>query len=224
LAEAKAAEQTATASVQGLSAASGGGGNLVLRSPITGVIIDRDVVQGQLVGPEHTLFRVGDLSKLWLTAHVFERDAVRVRVGSIARVVLTAFPGKTFEARVTLIGSEIEAVSRTIPVRLELANQDGAIRPGMSASVSIPLGGDAGTLVTVPLASLQRVGESWGVFLPKGEGRFEFRAVGRGRELGGEVEILQGLQAGHEVVVDGAFLLKAEADKARGEGAGHHDH
>jgi cobalt-zinc-cadmium efflux system membrane fusion protein len=101
-------------------------------------------------------------------------------------------------------------------------NADGLLRPGMSATVALPLGDETGNVVTVPLASVQRVGTGWVVFLPrKEEGHFDVRAIGRGRELGGEVEVLSGLRAGELVVVDGSFLLKAESDKARGEGGGH---
>jgi len=75
----------------------------------------------------------------------------------------------------------------------------------------------------VPVAALQRLHDAWCVFVPKGKGVFEVRTVGRGRDLGGEVEIVSGARAGEVVVVEGAFLLKAEAEKAEGEG-GHHDH
>jgi cobalt-zinc-cadmium efflux system membrane fusion protein len=116
----------------------------------------------------------------------------------------------------------VDPGSRTIPVRLEVANADGRLRPGMSATVWLPVG-DEGRLLAVPAASLQRLHEAWCVFLPRGEGRFEARRVGRGRDLGGEVEILSGIAAGETVVVEGAFLLKAEGEKAESEGA-HHDH
>jgi cobalt-zinc-cadmium efflux system membrane fusion protein len=89
----------------------------------------------------------------------------------------------------------------------------------MSASISVPLGdvGDAPVIV-VPAAAVQRVGATWVVFLPRGQGVFEARPIGRGRDLSGEIEVLSGLQPGDELVIDGAFLLKAEADKARGGG------
>jgi membrane fusion protein, heavy metal efflux system len=75
----------------------------------------------------------------------------------------------------------------------------------------------------VPAAALQRLDDAWCVFVPRGPGAFEVRTVGRGRDLGGEVEVLSGLSAGETVVVEGAFLLKAEGEKAEGAGA-HHDH
>ena len=111
-----------------------------------------------------------------------------------------------------------------MPVRLEVPNTDGVLRPGMSASVSMPVGEAGGQVVAVPIAAVQRVGDKWSVFVPRGPGAFEAKPVGRGRDLGGEVEILSGLAPGDEVVVDGAFLLKAEFDKARGEGGHDHDH
>lgn len=223
-ASAAAELSAAQAALKALSSGGGSGSQLVLRSPVDGVVIERAVVQGQLVDPSRTLFRVGDLSRLWLEAHVFERDAVDVKPGTSARVTLTALPGKSFEARVAVIGREVDASSRTISVRLELDNPDDVLRPGMSATVHLPLGDTSGTVVTVPLAAVQRVGETWCVFVPRAAGVYQVRQIGRGRELGGEIEVVRGLVAGENVVVDGSFLLKAEADKARGEGGEAHEH
>ena len=196
---------------------------LVLRSPIAGTVIERNVVTGQMTDPSKPLFRIGDLSNLWLVVHAFERDAVRVRTGSVARVSFPALPGRLFSGTVVLVGRQVDTVSRTIPVRIEIENSGGILRPGMSAAAWVRLGDAGGEVVAVPAASLQRMQDEWRVFVPKGEGAFEMRAVGRGRDLGGEVEIVTGLRPGENVVVDGAFLLKAEGEKARGEGE-HHDH
>lgn len=220
LTEAQAAAKIAAATVK----AFGSDGGTLLRSPVAGTVIERGAVIGQLADPAKTLFRIGDLGTLWLTAHVFERDAVRVKTGTQASASFAALPGVTTPAAITWIGREVDAKSRTIPVRLEVANADGSLRPGMSAMVSLPLGDGTGSVVAVPIAAVQRVGEDWVVFIPHGEGVFDIRAIGRGRDLGGEVEILSGLANGETVVVDGAFLLKAEADKARGEGGGHDHH
>jgi cobalt-zinc-cadmium efflux system membrane fusion protein len=196
---------------------------LPLRAPVAGTVIERDVARGQMVEPARVLFRVADLSRLWLTVHAFERDAVRVGAGATARVSLAALPGQTFSGPVALVGRRVDPGSRTVDVRVELDNTDGLLRPGMSASAWLPFGEAASMVVAVPAAALQRVTEGWAVFLPRGEGVFEPRQVGRGRDLGGEVEILEGLTPGETVVVEGAFLLKAEAEKARGKGE-HHEH
>lgn len=194
-----------------------------LRSPIAGTVIERNVVRGQVADPSRPLFRIADLAQLWLITHAFERDAVRVKPGTAARVTLSALPGQTFPGMVTLVGSQVDADSRTIPIRINLMNRDGLFRPGMSATAAVLLGDETSTLLAIPAASLQRLQKGWCVFLPRGEDRFEIRPVGRGRDLGGEIEIISGLQAGETVVVEGAFLLKAEAEKSRGEGE-HHEH
>jgi membrane fusion protein, heavy metal efflux system len=192
-----------------------------LRSPIEGTVIDRDAVQGQLAEPSKPLFRVGDLGRLWLNVHTFERDAVRVKLGSNARITFPALPGRKFSGRVTLVGKQVEPESRTVPVRIEIENRDGLLRPGMSATASLIVGQQTGDVLAVPAASLQRMQERWIVFIPRSETEFEMREVGRGRDLGDEAEILSGLKTGETVVVDGAFLLKAQADRTKGEGEEH---
>jgi cobalt-zinc-cadmium efflux system membrane fusion protein len=225
--EAEAARTVAGGGLAQFAGAQGSSG-LVLRAPVAGTVIDRNVVIGQLADPSKTLFRIGDLSKLWLIAHVFERDAVRVRVGATGTATFAALPGKTVEGTIGWIGREVETASRTVPVRLEIPNADGVLRPGMSASVSLPVGdiggAGGGQIVAVPIAAVQRVADKWVVFVPRGPGEFEAKAIGRGRDLGGEVEIFGGLAAGDVVVVDGAFLLKAELVKASGEGGHDHEH
>jgi cobalt-zinc-cadmium efflux system membrane fusion protein len=225
LRSAEASAGSARATLQAMGTAPGQaaeGAVLRLSAPLSGVVIERSLALGQVVEAARTLFRVGDLSKLWLVAHAPERDAVRVAPRSTARVAIPARPGQALSARVLQVGSQVEVGSRTIPVRLEVPNPGGVLRPGMSATVWLPVG-EGAAVIAVPAAALQRLDDRWCVFVPREAGTFEVRTVGRGRDLGGEVEIVSGLQAGETVVVDGAFLLKAEAEKARGEGA-HHDH
>jgi len=218
-AELRAAE--ASLHALGMSGDDGGSSEVTLRSPIAGTVIERTAVRGQMADPATPLMRIADLSRLWLVAHVFERDVVRLSPGADARVTFPALPGRTFAARIALVGKQVEVSSRTVPVRIEIANEEGVLRPGMSAAAWMALGEAEVPIVAVPVAALQRWRDQWCVFVPATEGTFEIRAVGRGRDLGGEVEVLNGLQAGELVVADGAFLLKAEADRARGEGEPH---
>jgi cobalt-zinc-cadmium efflux system membrane fusion protein len=136
-------------------------------------------------------------------------------------VAVPALPGTALEGRVALVGTQVDVSSRTIPVRIEVDNPTGVLRPGMSATAWLPVGEGAAVLA-VPAAALQRLDDRWCVFVPRSEAAFAIRPVGRGRDLGGEVEILNGLAAGEKVVVAGAFLLTAEAEKARGAGEHHH--
>lgn len=226
LAAAQAELRAAVAVLQALGASPIRGGDasrLPLVAPIAGTIIERNIALGQMLDPEDVAFRVGDLSHVWLVAHAFERDAVRVAVGAPARVTLAAFPGQSFTGRVAYVGRQVESSSRTIPVRVELSNERGLLRPGMSGNAWLQLSTAGQTVLTVPVASLQRVRDQWVVFVPKSELAFEIRTIGRGRDLQGEVEVLAGLRQGETIVLDGAFLLKAEAEKAE-DGGEHHDH
>jgi len=223
LASANAASRAARDVLVSLGASRGSGGRFILSSPIAGTVIDRTALLGRLVDSGEPLFVVGDLSRLWLTVHVFERDALRIRTNGTARVDFPALPNRTFTGRVTHIASRVDPASRTLAVRIEIDNAGGELRPGMSASALVPIGDSTDTVVAVPIEAVQRLAEGWCVFLPRGTaGEFEIRTVGRGRDLGVDVEILSGLRAGEPVVVDGAFLLKAEAEKSRGGGADHH--
>ena len=193
----------------------------VLRSPVSGSVIERRAVVGQMLDPSTPAFRVGDLSTLWLTVHAFERDAVRIQNGTAARIVFPALPGQDFAGKVTVAGQHVESESRTVPIRIDVENMSGVLRPGMSATAVLPVGATGAPILTVPVAAVQRVRNEWCVFLPKGEGAFEIRRIGRGRDLAGEVEVLSGLRSGEQIVVDGAFLLKAQAEKGQ---AGHDEH
>jgi cobalt-zinc-cadmium efflux system membrane fusion protein len=192
-----------------------------LRSPVGGSVIERRAVVGQMLDPATPAFRVGDLSTLWLTVHAFERDAVRIQKASAAGVTFPALPGRDFEGEVTMVGHHVESQSRTVPVRIDVSNEGGLLRPGMSATAVLPVGGEGDPILTVPVAAVQRVRNDWCVFLPKGEGTFEVRRIGRGRDLAGEVEILSGVRAGEQIVVDGAFLLKAQAERGEADHDAH---
>jgi len=223
VATAEAEVRAARAGLRALGASdeSSDSSELILRSPVDGTVIERNAMQGQMADPAQPLFRIGDLSQLWLVVHAFERDAVRLTPGTTARVSFSALPGRAFTGNVALVGKQVDASSRTIPVRIVVANSEQLLRPGMSATAWVPVGKSSEKMVTVPVAALQRIENEWLVFLPTGQDSFEIRPVGRGRDLGTEIEIVSGLKPGERVVIEGAFLLKAEAEKARGEGSEH---
>jgi cobalt-zinc-cadmium efflux system membrane fusion protein len=184
----------------------------VLRTPVAGSVIERAAVLGQMLDPATPAFRIGNLATLWLTVHAFERDAVRIRQGVAARLAFPALPGEDFDGVVTLVGRQVDSASRTVPVRIDVKNRRSALRPGMSATATLTVGETGAAILAVPAASVQRVRNEWSVFLPMDENHFEIRRIGRGRDLGDEVEVLSGLKAGETIVVDGAFLLKAQAE------------
>ena len=224
-AEAEAGLRAAEASVEALGVSGEGAAGIsgfALLSPISGTVLERAAVQGQTADPSRSLFRIGDLSVLWLIVQTPERDVTRVAVGSPAEIALAALPGQKLRGKVEWVGREVDAHSRTVPVRIAVPNGDGRLKPGMFATAWISTGGQGEKVVAVPAAALQRMDDRWIVFLPRGEGRFEVRPVERGRDLGDEVAILSGLKPGEPVVVEGAFVLRAEAEK--GESGGEHHH
>jgi membrane fusion protein, heavy metal efflux system len=229
LVAAEAAERAARASLTaiGVTANDAAETGLVLRAPVGGTVLERTVAIGQLADPARPLFRVANLGTLWLTVHAFERDAVRLSRGTAARVSFAALPGETFAGTIARVGQQVEPTSRTVAVRIDLPNPKRRLKPGMSASAAVPIGARGDRVLTVPAAALQRVRERWCVFVPDPNAkpgsttRFHIRAVARGRELDGEVEILDGLSPTDRVVSDGAFVLKAELDKRAGSGDAH---
>lgn len=223
LLQAEADGRAAREMLEALGASSGRGASFFLTTPIAGTVIERSALLGRQLDAERPAFVVGELSRLWLIVHAFERDALRMRTNTTARVSFPALPAEPTTGTVTRIGNRVNPVSRSVDVRIEIDNPERVLRPGMSASALVPLGDAAENVVAVPVEALQRTPEGWCVFLPTAEdGVFEIRPVARGRDLGAEVEVLSGLRAGERVVKDGAFLLKAEADKARGGAAEHH--
>jgi membrane fusion protein, heavy metal efflux system len=193
----------------------------VLRASVSGSVIERSAVVGQMLDPASPAFRIGDLSTLWLTVHAFERDAVRIQQGVAARLAFPALPGQDFEGKVMVVGRHVERESRTVPIRIDVRNRNNLLRPGMSATATLPVGETGAAILTVPVTSVQRVRNEWCVFLPRDANHFEIRRIGRGRDLGTEVEVLSGLKAGETIVVDGAFLLKAQAEKGEADHEGH---
>ena len=192
-----------------------------LLAPVDGTVIERRAVIGQLLDPAVPAFQIGNLSTLWLTVHAFERDAVRIRVGMVGQLSFPALPGQDFTGTVRMVGTQVDTESRTVPVRIDVANRDGLLRPGMSATAALPSGAGGAPILTVPVAAVQRVRNEWCVFLPRDASHFEIRRIGRGRDLAGEVEVLSGLSAGEQIVVDGAFLLKAQAEKGEADHDAH---
>jgi cobalt-zinc-cadmium efflux system membrane fusion protein len=195
--------------------------SFALTSPVSGTVIERSAAVGQMLDPASPAFRIANLSTLWLTVHASERDAVRIANGVVAGLAFPALPGQDFEGRVRAVGTQVDSTSRTVPVRIDVVNRGGRLRPGMTATAAVPVGASGAAVLTVPVAAVQRVRNEWCVFLPKDASHFEIRRIGRGRDLAGEVEVLSGLRAGEQVVVDGAFLLKAQAEKGEGD---QHEH
>jgi membrane fusion protein, copper/silver efflux system len=181
-------------------------------SPVTGVVMQKNVIAGQMVRAGQEMFRLTDLSKIWVIADVAEQDIGSVKVGAPAKATFRAFPAKPFEGRVTFVLHELEMATRTAKVRIEIANPEHQIKHEMFAEVEIDAGaGDAARLV-VPASAVIDSGTRQVVIVDRGEGRFEPRPVKLGLRGDGLVEILEGLKAGERVVTSANFLIDAESN------------
>lgn len=189
--------------------ATSGRGMTTIRSPISGVIGTLDARAGVTLAAGQTLAQVNGLGTVWLNAAVPEIRAADVRVGQPANAELAGFPGERFAGRVIAVLPTAQADSRTLTVRIELANRDGRLRPGMFATVH--LGDTSRSALLVPSEAVIRTGRRTLVMLADGKGRFRPAEVRVGRDAGGQTEILAGLTTGEKVVASGQFLLDSEA-------------
>jgi cobalt-zinc-cadmium efflux system membrane fusion protein len=180
-----------------------------IRTPQSGVVLERLVTEGTAVTPGTPMFVVADTSTLWVLAEIDEAALGRVRVGSPVQVAVSAYPSDRFAAKVTLIGDTINPSTRRVVVRCEAQNADGRLKPGMFARVRLE-GVAADPMVHVPVDAVQDLGERRVVFVPGSDGRYVARDVETGEERAGRVEIRRGLAAGDRVVTRGAFLLKSQ--------------
>jgi membrane fusion protein, copper/silver efflux system len=183
---------------------------LTLHAPFGGFVTEKMVQAGQAVEMGMPLYRLADLSTVWVEADVYEQDLRFVRMGGPARVEIAAYPGETLSGRVAYVYPEVRADTRTTRVRIELANPGGRIKPGMYASVQLDVPGTE-RVVTVPRDAVMYSGTHAMVFVRQAEGVFRAREVRVGAEVGARTQILSGLLEGERVVSRANFLLDSES-------------
>ncbi|SBS33463.1 Cation efflux system protein CusB precursor [Marinomonas aquimarina] len=181
-------------------------------APRSGVVDNLSIQDGFYVTPAKTLMSIADLSELWLEAEVFERQASWVKVGQSVTAELDFLPGQRFQSTVDFIYPTLDANTRTLKVRVRLANPDGRLKPKMFAHIDINASRDTQTLL-VPKEAVIRGAKQNRVVLALGEGRFKSVEVQVGAFSDEQAEILAGLQAGDRVVTSAQFLLDSESSK-----------
>ena len=209
---------------------------LTFRSPVSGIITEKKAVQGMRFMPGEALYQVTDLSAVWVVADVFEQDIGLVKTGATAKVRINAYPDKLFEGKVSYVYPTLNAATRTVPVRVELANPGLLLKPSMFAQVELPTSAK-GAVVTVPVSAVIDSGTRQIVLVQVKEGRYEPREVTVGARSDTHIEIREGVKDGERVVVAANFLIDAESNlkaavggftqapattKDGAAGAGHH--
>jgi len=184
--------------------------HITLYAPINGVIAELGVREGMTVMSGAMLFRLVDLSSVWVNAEVPEAQGAWLRPGTAVEARVPSFPGQVFRGRVSAILPEVNAATRTLRARVELANPGGRLKPGMFATLGFAEGAGTRALL-VPSEAVIRTGERSVVIVAESEGKFRPREVELGFESGGKSEIRKGLAEGDKVVVSGQFLIDSEA-------------
>jgi RND family efflux transporter MFP subunit len=193
--------------------------NITVYSPMTGYITDRKAFPQVKVMPDTDLYTIVDLSHVWIMADVFEYEAPNIRVGETARVTLQALPGKSFSARIDYLQPEVDPMTRTLKVRLNMDNPGMMLKPDMYADVEFRV--NIPSTLTVPAEAVLNAGERKTVFVDRGNGYFEPRQVKTGEREGDRIQILSGLNGGERIVTSGNFLIDSESQmKAAASGMG----
>ncbi|MBR0903384.1 efflux RND transporter periplasmic adaptor subunit [Bradyrhizobium liaoningense] len=180
-------------------------------SPRDGIVLQRNAVEGMRAQPGDVLFRIADISQVWATVDLAERDLGNIAVGQPVTVRARSYPGRNFTGLIGVIYPQLNKETRTARVRIELANADLALLPDMYVDAEIDTGTPAPVL-SVSESALLDTGSRQAVLVDKGQGRFEPREVKPGRRGDGYVEIREGVAEGDAVVTSANFLIDAESN------------
>lgn len=207
-AEARAAEEQ----LRALGTGTGGGGSqLALRAPVSGVVVTRDAVVGQPVTADQTIATIADLREVWFLARVFEKNLGQVHVGAPTDVQLNAYPKERFDGSVEYLGRQIDPAARTVTARIRLMNRRDLLRIGLFGVAHVGTGEQEKktAVLVVPRDAVTDIGGKPVVFVQQADGDFDVHEVVLGDSALGNVAVVSGLRAGEPVVVEGVFTLKS---------------
>jgi Cu(I)/Ag(I) efflux system membrane fusion protein len=197
------------AQIRGLARRGEAWENVPVVAPATGYVIDKDVVEGGRIEAGTRVYRIADLSRLWVDADVYESDLTQVKKGQPVSVQLPYVPGRSFEGTVDYIYPTLDGVTRTGRVRVVLGNPGLTLKPDMYADVELAV--DLGERLVIPSSAVIYTGPRRLVFVDLGEGRLRPQEIEVGVRAGDHVEVTQGLEPGDVVVISGNFLIAAES-------------
>ncbi len=191
-----------------------------LTAPFPGTIVSRDITLGEVIKPFDVPFTITDLNTVWVLLDIFEKDLASVLVGSEVLIQVDAYPNDIFRGTITYLSNVLDPDTRVARARVEIANRDGRLRPGMfaTARITVPSTDKKRTALVIPQDAIQRVDETSLVFVEESPGNYLVREVTLGTKTGLYVEVSAGVTEGERVVTQGSFYLKATlvADKLGG--------
>ncbi|MGY4829141.1 efflux RND transporter periplasmic adaptor subunit [Sphaerotilaceae bacterium SBD11-9] len=183
-------------------------------APFAGTVIEKKATLGDLASPTEAMFTVVDLSRLWIQADLPDAALAKVHVGANAKVTVPAYPAEVFSGRVAYIGASLDKDTRTVAARIEVANADGRLKPEMFATATIEVAGDKRAAMALPDAAVVMLSGQPNVFVLH-QGAYEARQVEPGERIAGRTIIKSGVKPGEQVVVAGAYELKARKLKSQ---------
>ena len=183
--------------------------SITVYSPGSGIVIEKNIVQGQKVMSGENLFKIADLSRVWILGEVYEYELPFIKTGQEAKISLSYYPGESFSGRITYIYPYLKPETRTNQIRIEVGNPGLKFKPEMFANLEIHV--DYGTKLTVPADAVLDAGISKIVFIAKGDGYFEPREVKLGVRGEDVYEVLAGVSEGESVVTSANFLIDSES-------------
>jgi cobalt-zinc-cadmium efflux system membrane fusion protein len=193
------------------------GGVLPIKAPIAGIVVERNVVIGQLVDGSTTAFRIVNTSILWADGQVYEKDVPRLSGKPEITLSVTAFPGEDFSGRIIYVSPVVDEQTRTITIRALIPNRKGRLKPQMFGELHVPIGGTTECLI-IPAESILKDNDESYVFVATSDTTFKRRAVSLGATCDSMVEVKEGIKVGEKVVTKGSFQLKSELMKEALEG------
>ena len=183
---------------------------LTIRSPFTGVVTHKNAVEGGFVKAGTTIYKIADLSRVWVEAHIYEYELSRISEGQDAEMKLPYQPGKIYSGKVAYIYPYLQQKTRDVVIRLEFENPNLELKPDMYADVRIKIVGGQGILI--PSEAVIRSGERNVVFVTREQNKFAPREITLGITAdGGKVQVLAGVRPDETVVTSGQFLLDSES-------------
>lgn len=183
--------------------------DLVINSPVSGFITERNALPNLYVEPTTRLYAIADLSRIWVYAQVFQDDISRLKPNDPVQITLDAYPGRTFRGRIESILPQVDLATRTVRVRLEIPNPDLELKPGMFVNAEFRT--NLGRHLIVPASAVLQSGTRQLAFIDEGGGKLTTKEVVTGTRVGDDVIILQGLNAGQRVVTSANFLIDSES-------------
>jgi Cu(I)/Ag(I) efflux system membrane fusion protein len=197
--------------------------SMILYSPADGFVMEKMAYKGMALMPGTALYKIGDLSSIWVIGDIYEYELPFIKIGDRAKITLAYFPGETFEGTATYIYPSLDPKTRTAKVRFDLPNPEFKLKPEMWANVELKI--PLGRKLVIPEEAVMDSGTMQMVFVDRGQGHFESRHIQVGSKAEGYYEVLSGLKQGEKVVTSANFLIDSESQLKGGmAGMAGHQH